>query len=734
MNWKQIDKLEFTEKEMEVINFYCKDELKELRKITIPLIKQKGVDGKDYDDLLDNALTVLMESVKDYNVEKSKFETFLTGNIKRSFYDWTRDSMRGKRCNLERDKKGKIKYKEDENGKKILTPIRDVSYDVPTDDGIDLREKISMNKTTEFSEGLIKYLDTLTENEKKIAYLVIEGYSLKEIQKMTKLSDKKFQKILTNMKNFERHRLIHSEESTFIKEEKRMNIQQTTLEKSKPDRLSIASINKKIENQTIRFNHPLQRESEQWSNIMKGNLISDILQENPIPALTFAEQIVNGLAIIWDLDGKQRCTTAYRFSKDDFKISRNIRRYMISYQAIVKDEKGNIAKDEEGFPLSERREFDIRNKKFSDLPEELKDKFLDYNFEIVQYLNCSSEDIAYHIARYNEGKPMNKQQKGIIQIGEYFASLVKGISAMPFFKELGDYGKKDPFNGVIDRVVIESVMMINFLDDWNKDVVTICDYIKKNATEEVFEEFEDIVVRLTNVGDEEFFEKFNSKDSFIWFGLFGRFIKMCNDDKKFVEFMAEFTQSLHNKKVNGVSFDDLCVDKETGKTKSTKDKYIVVPKMEILTALMKEFLHIEENNDETENEIVEQNNEDIVEEHFSNKDIIIEDSESSENTDILKFCQEAVSPEIDKEDVELYSDMVDDCVKIDSPIYQDCKNALIGVMGFAIRQDKDEEFEDWIEEYQKEKSNFSPSQRKNFMFMKNDFCNYLNNQRVAVNA
>lgn len=724
MNWKQIDKLEFTEKEMEVINFYCKDELKELRKITIPLIKQKGVDGKDYDDLLDNALTVLMESVKDYNGEKSKFETFLTGNIKRSFYDWTRDSMRGKRCNLERDKKGKIKYKEDENGKKIPTPIRDVSYDVPTDDGIDLREKISMNKTTEFSEGLIKYLDTLTENEKKIAYLVIEGYSLKEIQKMTELSDKKFQKILTNMKNFERHRLIHSEESTFIKEEKRMNIQQTTLEKSKPDRLSIASINKKIENQTIRFNHPLQRESEQWSNIMKGNLISDILQGNPIPALTFAEQIVNGLAIIWDLDGKQRCTTAYRFSKDDFKISRNIRRYMISYQAIVKDEKGNIAKDEEGFPLSERREFDIRNKKFSDLPEELKDKFLDYNFEIVQYLNCSSEDIAYHIARYNEGKPMNKQQKGIIQIGEYFASLVKGISAMPFFKELGDYGKKDPFNGVIDRVVIESVMMINFLDDWNKDVVTICDYIKKNATEEVFEEFEDIVVRLTNVGDEEFFEKFNSKDSFIWFGLFGRFIKMCNDDKKFVEFMAEFTQSLHNKKVNGVSFDDLCVDKETGKTKSTKDKYIVVPKMEILTALMKEFLHIEETNDETENKIVEQNNEDIVEEHFSNKDIIIEDSESSENTDILKFCQEAVSPEIDKEDIELYTDMIDDCVRIDTPIYQNCKNALIGLMGFAVRENKDEEFEDWIDKYQKDKSNFSPNQKVNYAYMKNDFNNY----------
>ena len=38
-----------------------------------------------------------------------------------------------------------------------------------------------------------------------------------------------------------------------------------------------------------------------------------------IPPLVFAEQVANGLAIIWDLDGKQRCTTAYSFSKDALK-------------------------------------------------------------------------------------------------------------------------------------------------------------------------------------------------------------------------------------------------------------------------------------------------------------------------------------------------------------------------------------------------------------------------------
>lgn len=197
-----------------------------------------------------------------------------------------------------------------------------------------------------------------------------------------------------------------------------------TLEKSKPDKLCIASINKKIERHTIRFDHPLQRESEQWSPAMKGNLISDILQGNPIPPLVFAEQVANGLAIIWDLDGKQRCTTAYSFSKDAFKITKNIRRWLIAYQTSVKGKDGTEIFDKSGFPVYEKQEFDIRGKKYSELPEELQDRFKEYNFEIVQYLNCSSEDIAYHIARYNEGKPMTVSQKGLTRLGEKFATMV----------------------------------------------------------------------------------------------------------------------------------------------------------------------------------------------------------------------------------------------------------------------------------------------------------------------
>ena len=100
------------------------------------------------------------------------------------------------------------------------------------------------------------------------------------------------------------------------------------------------------------------------------------------------------------------------------------------------------------------------------------------------------------------------------------------------------------------------------------------------------------------------------------------------------------------------------------------------------------------------------------------------DTKNDTNLDALTFCKETVSSEIDEEDIELYTDMIDDCVRIDTPIYQNCKNALIGLMGFAVRENKDEEFEDWIDKYQKDKSNFSPNQKVNYAYMKNDFNNY----------
>ena len=64
-------------------------------------------------------------------------------------------------------------------------------------------------------------------------------------------------------------------------------------------KLTIGSTNKKMDKQILRTDHPLQRCSERWDNLMKSKLVSDILQKNPIPKLIFAEQIISGMEIIW---------------------------------------------------------------------------------------------------------------------------------------------------------------------------------------------------------------------------------------------------------------------------------------------------------------------------------------------------------------------------------------------------------------------------------------------------
>lgn len=682
-----------TDEQMELINTYAKHNMAKLKNVCYPLIQMKNLPQMEEVELLDDAQMVLIESAKYYDPTKSSFSTYLVGNIKRSFYDWTRDRLRWKRCNLETDENGRIKLDE---GGKMPIPIKNVSLDAPSEEDVDKLEKISITQDDELSEGMHRYLATLTPTELKVANMIMEGYTISDLPDLLHISAKQVNRIVNNMRSFEKRCLINYCDNDY-KEEKVM--ENTTMEKSKSNKMSISSIKKKIENMTLRANHPLQRESEQWSNEKKGNLISDILQSNPIPALTFAEQIINGIAITWILDGKQRSvTTACAFANDMFKVSKKVRRGIISYQAILKDKDDKILLDDNGFPKTEWRECDIRGKKFSGLPKELQEKFMDYNFEITQYLNCTSEDIAYHMARLNDGQPMNPQQKGIINLGEKFAMAVKGISAMPFFKEMGNYTARESkgTNGVLDRVVIESIMTNNFLDDWKKNQSEMCSFLKENATEEMFDNFEDLVDRLSVVADENTLEKFDSKNSFLWFGLFGRFVNLGEPDKRFIEFMAEFSQSLHNKKIDGESFDDLMAQ-----SKSTKDKYVIVPRLEKLTALMNEYFGVN-------NEVVVEN-----EAHEEAAEVI----ESDDSLELVK----SVNPDVTSDDLEEYGEYIDNVVRISSPVYHQCYNALLAMTAYVYKNNTDAEFAEFIDGYANENTSFDQNQVVNFNRIKQQF-------------
>lgn len=668
-----------------------------------------GLSFKDYDGFYSRAGLEISIAMKNntYNPFKGKTPLeFFIGVIKWSIWKEMTDRNRGKRQNFveteEMDKGGNIIKK------KKFVPTISIDTPIGEENGITIKDilksdfYIDEEIQKKFKDEKIEnFLNNLSRIQRQIAEMIMEDVPISDIKRKLELSDKEYADNFNAMRSFKNINILcnNTKQINFMEDEEMNTTTQTqTAENCKTDRISIASIVKKIDKHTIRFDHPLQRESDQWSPSMKGNLVSDILQGNKLHPLIFAEQIINGVPIIWDLDGKQRCTNAYSYVNNGYKVSKNIRRWMIKYQTTKKDESENDILDENGFPIAVNAEFDIRGKKFSDLPEELRDRFLDYSFNYDQYLNCSEEDIGYHIERYNDGKPMTKPQKGITKIGTEFAEMVKSISNMPFFKNIGGYKVSEFKNGMIDRVVIESVMAANYFDNWKKEIEKQCEYLKENATTETFDNFEDMVERLEKAVTDDVADMFDSKDSFLYFSLFAKFVDTGLDDEKFIEFMTEFSQSLHNKNINGVTYDDLCVNPKTGKTFSTKDRYIVTPKMERLELLMNEFLHI--------------NKEDLAE------------------VNTLDFVKENVNPETTEEDVELYSSILDDfTVEVDNNtklLDEHNRPSLVALVGYACENDTDDQLKEWIMEFFASNNMYKLNQKENYTYMRDSF------QRMAM--
>lgn len=665
-----------------ILDGYYKDNAQKLRAIVDKLLRDfGGISQKDYDDFYSLANAVFAGALKQYDAARD-FDGFLY-------------SCLSNRIKTEITRRNRIKRRADMTAISIDTPIGGESGATIGDT---LQSEFDITKEIDRETGLfrddkvVRYLDRIPVRTRQILEMKMESIPASDIKKILKLSDKDYERSYRQARFFDYMSILFQDTGRVSNLEEVTVMQKSTqtLEKSKPDKLCIASINKKIERHTIRFDHPLQRESEQWSPAMKGNLISDILQGNPIPPLVFAEQVANGLAIIWDLDGKQRCTTAYSFSKDAFKITKNIRRWLIAYQTSVKGKDGTEIFDKSGFPIYEKQEFDIRGKKYSELPEELQDRFKEYNFEIVQYLNCSSEDIAYHIARYNEGKPMTVSQKGLTRLGEKFATMVKSISGMPFFRDYGGYKVSEGGNGTVNRVVVESVMAANFLEHWKKKQEDMCEFIKDNATAEDFDSFEDLVERITRAGTEETFNMFDSKDSFMWFGLFARFVKTGFDDSRFIEFMAEFSRSLHRREINGKSFDDL-------NGKATKDKAVVLNKINHLEKLMNEYLG-------------------------TGKEAGPVDGEKS----ILEFLRDTVSPGITQEDFSLYQEILEDLslnVDHSSKLLEEANRpSLLALVAYSIEMDMDLDI--WIVEFFKKNAAYCSNQAENYKNMVKELTAY----------
>lgn len=397
---------------------------------------------------------------------------------------------------------------------------------------------------------------------------------------------------------------------------------------------------KKIKDFDIRNDSDTQRQFV-WSNEQVNELIVTVLTEDYIPPIILAEVDNSQL---WIVDGGQRSSSFNKFRYGNYKITSAVENSVIPYKRKVIDGQGGITWVDDIF--------DIKNKTYDKLPEELKKKFNEYQIETAIHEDCDARRIAQLIKRYNNHTSMNSNQKAFTFVDK-FAGEVRNIIDSRFFLDCGTYTEKERNKGVLERVVLESVMCMFHFDQWKKQPKQVASFLNDNATLEEFEEFTSILERLENIITEDLRDLFSSKDSFIWFTMFKTFVNLGIDDKKFAEFLRAFKNELRETIIGETSFAEL--DENRG----TKDRAVVSAKLHLLTLLMCKYFDI-------------------------NPEFINDEG-------ILKFVQENVNTEINKEDIELYEEMLTDLIGEEQVNNTMAKNkpSVISLIAYACINDID---------------------------------------------
>ena len=717
--------------QLEWINEYCVNDMSKLKKISYNAFFRYGIPAHEHDELYDDAMNVLMESVINFDSSQgASFKTYLINNIKKSVIDWYRDNyQRCKRKNLLTDKNGKIvkvdkngNVTDDDKGKPVIIP--DTSFDAPTEEDNDLVEKIASDFNVEdksefdFSadEKVDNFIDSLPKIQKNILLMRMENVPADNIKQKLNISDREYSSAMKSIK-------INKGLSVFSKNKNDGNydvevnnmedriIEISESENYRTDKYSMYSLLQDKKNGDVNCNYILQREPFQWTTEEANRYFCRILSNLPIPEIILCEQKKKGLTISHLIDGLQRLSYAEAFKENRIKIgSAGAERHLIQYRDYVLDDNGNRVLDEDGLPEYEMKIFDVIGKYYKDLPDELKKRFNNFNINVTKFFDCTDEQIADHIRDYNNHASMNKEQGGFLNVSAQTAGYIKNISQKnTFFKNCGKFTDNNVIKGKLERVVAESIMLMFFRDSWKAKLDTIYKYVDENATEQQFLKLNSHFNRLElALGDDnkDLKSLLTPTTMPMWIAVFDKFTTYNIEDSRFVDFLRAYNTELKDKEVDGVSMADF-------KDQQTKKKATITGKIDLLVKLMNEFLHIDTTETETNNTEVENNNTE-------------ENEQDNPEETTLSFVQENANPDATEEDIELYTDMVEDCVKIDDPVYKECGTALVALMAYACQNDKDQDFEKWIENY-RNKSEFSPSQKVNYTYMKRSFDNFVAN-------
>ena len=540
-----MDKIELNKEQLAIIDEYCCDGMKKLKKLCNPIImKIGGISEKDHDDIYSLAQFLLYKSVKNYdkdNANGASFKTFFYNILSRRIYaTYIRDKNRQCRSNTRISKNGEVIF------------IPDVSLDAPTEETQDIKEKIASDYNVEdasefdftVDENVENFMSSLSNIQRKILEMKMKEIPTDKIRSELGISAARYAKEMESIKLNEGLLVFTKNRKEFIEEDMHMEERVMGISESegyRMDKYSMFSLLDMKKTGDINCKYILQRKPFQWSNEERNRYICRILSNLPIPEIILCEQNVKGMTISHLIDGLQRLSYAEAFKENHFKVGETgAERHLIQYREYIHDENGNRVLDEDGIPEFELKVCDIVGKSYKDLPDELKKRFNNFNINVTKFFNCTNEQIADHIRDYNNHSAMNNEQSGIVSISTDTARKIKTITEKcGFLKNCGKYTTTKRIKGKLDRMVAEMIMLLFHPNDWKSNVKATYKYLDENAKQEEFDtlssELDMLESVIENAGD-DINAMFTTTYTPMWVAVFHNFLTSGKDLHNFVDF------------------------------------------------------------------------------------------------------------------------------------------------------------------------------------------------------
>lgn len=206
----------------------------------------------------------------------------------------------------------------------------------------------------------------------------------------------------------------------------------------------------KDEKETLSFNHPIQRQSSQWTNEQQSLLIHSMLENFPVPSVYIhkTESVEvdakgrhsYGYSV---LDGKQRMTTVFSYIDGEYALA-----------------------DDTPDVTIEDTVYEIAGKYFDDLDEDVQQEILRFKFNIQAFEDVTDDVIEEIFFRLNNSTPLTKPQKAKPLMGVGNSIFINEILENRFFKEKCNFTKRQ-FTQSADLCTLLQGMML--LDNRYRD-------------------------------------------------------------------------------------------------------------------------------------------------------------------------------------------------------------------------------------------------------------------------